>query len=116
MGKWKKSSQEHIDRFYDAMKSFPEVELKKMFGYPCAFLNGNLFVGLHEENLIVRLAQEEREAAIESGIGKHFAPLPGKVMREYVALAKEVISDPNELNEYIESSIRFVKTLPKKEK
>ena len=113
---WEKSPQELVDRFYEAMKAFPQAELRKMFGYPCAFLHGNMVVGLHESNLAVRLPPAEREEALKKGHGAIFAPIAGRVMKEYVALAPNLIADPKRLLEFVAKSIHYGETLPPKTK
>lgn len=60
---WQKSSPELIARFDACLPDDPLVERRQMFGYPCAFVNGNMFVGLHEQNLIMRLDEAGRERA-----------------------------------------------------
>ena len=113
---WEKSPQELVDRFYQAMKAFPQAELRKMFGYPCAFLHGNMVVGLHESNLAVRLPPAEREEALKKGHGVIFAPMAGRVMKEYVALEANLIADPKRLLEFVAKSIHYGETLPPKTK
>ena len=41
-GKWKKSPPELVATFDAAIAGKPGVERRQMFGYPCAFLNGNM--------------------------------------------------------------------------
>lgn len=113
--KWKKSSQELVDQFYSVMEGHPKVKLRKMFGYPCAFLNGNMVAGLHEENFTVRLEAKQREEALAKGVGSTFAPMKGRVMREYVALAPEVVSDKERLKSLLAASLAYAETLPSKE-
>lgn len=60
---WQKSSPELIARFGACLPDDPLIERRQMFGYPCAFVNGKMFVGLHEENLIMRLDEVGRERA-----------------------------------------------------
>lgn len=112
--KWKKSPQELVDVFYEMMNQFPDAELRKMFGYPCAFLNGNMFVGLHEGNLVVRLGSEDRQEALDKNLGDIFAPMQGRVMKEYVALSQEIIHSRKQLKGFISKSLDFVKALPVK--
>jgi len=114
--KWEKAPQELVDLFYSVMERFPDAELRKMFGYPCAFYNGNMFVGLHERNMAVRLEKGELEKAFESGSGREFAPMKGRVMREYLALGEEVLADPEKVAVFVEKSMAYVKTLPRKVK
>jgi len=47
---WRKSPDDLIALFYAALPEDPRVERRKMFGYPCAFVGGNLFSGLHADS------------------------------------------------------------------
>ena len=116
MSKWKKSSQELVDRFYTFTEPLPNIEPKKMFGYPCCFLNGNMFTGLHEENWIVRLPEEDRNELIDNHGATQFAPMEGRVMREYVTLPPTILSNPLELKKWLDKSHAFATTLPPKAK
>lgn len=112
MGKWKKSSQELIDHFYNTMEAFDKVEMRKMFGYPCTFLNGNMLTGLHEENWVLRLSEEDRQEL--SSIGAlPFEPM-GRKMREYLLIPQAIIKSPDLLKSWIQRSIDFVSLLPPK--
>lgn len=113
---WSKSPQKLVDTFYEAMKAFPEAELRKMFSYPCAFFNGNMFIGLHQNNLAIRLSATDRQYALEKGLGIIFAPMNGRVMKEYVALSEHVIYDPHELQRFLSISFQYVQKLPPKVK
>lgn len=113
---WEKSPQALIDTFYFVMESFPDAELRKMFGYPCAFLNGNMFVGLHEGNMALRMSEKDREKMLDSNLGRVFAPMPNRIMKEYVALSNEVINDTNNLLKLLKKSYEFVNALPVKVK
>ena len=64
----------------------PRVERRKMFGYPCAFAGGNMFTGLHQESMIVRLGEAERAALLREKGAAPFVPVAGRPMREYVTL------------------------------
>lgn len=111
---WEKSPEELIEQFYSIMELFPEAELRKMFGYPCAFLNGNMFCGLHENNMILRLSLQDREKALENQLGNIFAPMAGRILKEYIALSEAVLSDKKELNSIFKKSFNYVKSLPLK--
>ena len=60
-GKWKKPLQHLINFFHKMVPKEEGIERKKMFGYPCAFNNGYMFMGFHEESMFLRLAQEDKE-------------------------------------------------------
>ena len=55
MATWKKVPAELAARFDAALPVVADVQRRKMFGCPAAFVNGNLFAGLHENRLMVRL-------------------------------------------------------------
>ncbi|MCB1114835.1 MAG: TfoX/Sxy family protein [Chlamydiia bacterium] len=114
MSQWKKSSQELVDRFVECMESINQVEMRKMFGYPCSFLNGNMLTGLHEENWILRLDEPEREALKKLG-GNSFEPM-GRLMKEYVTIPLAIQKSKDELAFWMEQSVRFVSLLPPKAK
>ena len=110
MGKWRKSSPELVASFL-AYTGELEVEPRKMFGYPCCFLNNNMMTGLHEENWILRLSEEDRESIDAEG----FAPM-GRRMREYIVIPPTTIDDEEALRALLQKSYDFVKTLPPKVK
>jgi len=88
-----------------------------MFGYLCAFKNGYLFTGLHEQNWILRLNEEDRLHAIKTFKTDLFEPMKGRVMKEYILLPQEVLSNQETLKEWIQKSIDFISTKkPKKKK
>ena len=111
---WEKSSAELIERFDAALPDDPAVERRKMFGYPCAFVNGNMFTGLHQQNLIVRLDEAERTEMMAAGAGAPFEPFPGRRMREYVALPARTIADPVALAAIVAKGLAFAASLPPK--
>ena len=111
---WKKSSQELVDRFHEAVAGLDGVEVRKMFGYPAAFVGGNLAAGLHQETVMVRLPDDERAERLADGWSL-FEPMPGRPMREYVSLPIEVAADPAVARRWIERAAAYVSTLPPKD-
>ncbi len=57
---WTKSPQPLIDLFDQSVPSNNSVSRRQMFGYPAAFANGNLFIGLHQNDFIMRLSEPDR--------------------------------------------------------
>ena len=110
---WKKPSPELVDRFHEAVAGIDGVEVRKMFGYPAAFIGGNLTAGLHQENAMMRLPDAEREERIADGWSL-FEPMPGRPMREYVAMPPEVAADVDAMRRWIERAAVHVRTLPPK--
>jgi hypothetical protein len=78
----RKSPQDLIDTF-EAVVPGPPAQQRKMFGYPAAFVNGNMFMGLFAESMLIRLPQELRDNLLELPDASVFEPMPGRPMREY---------------------------------
>lgn len=110
---WRKSSQQMVDRFHEAVAGLEGVELRKMFGYPAVFVGGNMAAGLHQETVMLRLPDDERAERLAEGWSL-FEPMPGRPMREYVALPAEVAADPAVTRRWIERAAAYVSTLPPK--
>lgn len=112
-GPWKKPGPELVDRFHEAVAGIEGVELRKMFGFPAAFVGGNMAAGLHQDTFMVRLPEDERAHRLADG-WTLFEPMPGRPMREYVALPPEVADDVDAARGWIERAASYVRTLPPK--
>jgi len=110
---WRKAPPELIERFHETVAGIEGVEVRKMFGYPAGFVGGNMAFGLHQESFIVRLPEDARQDRLGAG-WTQFEPMPGRPMREYVALPPEVIEDPDEARAWAERAAAYVRTLPPK--
>jgi TfoX/Sxy family transcriptional regulator of competence genes len=91
------------------------VEEKKMFGGIGFLLNGNLLVGVWKESLVVRLGKEEGEEALKEPHVKEF-DITGRPMRNWVLVESEGVEDDEQLSAWIQRAMKFVGTLPAKEK
>jgi TfoX/Sxy family transcriptional regulator of competence genes len=111
---WRKSSPALVDRFHEVVAGIEGVEVRKMFGYPAGFVGGNMAVGLHQEDMIVRLPDDERAERLAAGWSQ-FEPMPGRPMREYVALPPDVVADPDQARHWTERAAAYVRTLPPKQ-
>ncbi len=115
-GQWRKSPADLVDLFASVLPDEPAVEKRQMFGYPCAFVNGNMFTGLHQEALIVRLGADDRKRLIDEAGARQFEPMPGRPMREYIALPEPVLNDREKLIEIIRLAKQFAASLAPKVK
>jgi TfoX/Sxy family transcriptional regulator of competence genes len=113
---WKKTSEELV-RFLDEKMTGIKAERRKMFGYPCYFINNNMCIGTFEEGLFLRLGTEGRENAMaEHKQLTFFEPRPGRKMGEYVVVPRNIRDDSAEFDRLLELSIRYVSSLPPKQK
>ncbi len=114
MPSFQKSPPELVQRFDDVAVRFPEVERRKMFGYPCLFIGGNLVTGLHEAVWMVRLPEAELTTLLDRPGARPFEPMPGRPMRGYAVLPAEVVADDAELEMWVRRAIAHGRTLPPK--
>ncbi len=113
---WRRVPPENVAIFGQVLKRFPEAEPRSMFGCPCAFIQGNMFTGLHQESMIFRLSPEDRATFLELPGATPFVPMEGRPMREYVVAPPEMLSVPEELEKWMGRAMSFTKGLPPKVK
>jgi TfoX/Sxy family transcriptional regulator of competence genes len=116
MKKWKPAPHEAVAAFEAATSGLSGAEPRKMFGYSCAFVNGNMFAGLHEAGMVLRLPEEQRTEFLQLKGAAQFEPMPGRVMREYVVVPKILLNAPEKLRAWMEKSLAYVSSLPAKPK
>ncbi len=102
MPKWQPAPEPLVRQFHDAIAPFAEAEVRKMFGYPAAFRAGNMFAGLFQSSLIVRLGPDEGEAALLEPHVKEF-DITGRRMKGWVLVAPEGVAD-DDLLERLDSA------------
>lgn len=112
-GAWSKAPTELVDRFAAAVAGIEGLEQRKMFGYPAAFIGGNMVTGLHAESWIVRLSEKDRSSLAAQG-WLTFAPMPGRPMREYLTLPAAVAADPQTARGWVERAAAYGRTLSPK--
>jgi TfoX/Sxy family transcriptional regulator of competence genes len=110
---WKKSTPVLIAVFDRALPADDRVERRQMFGYPCAFTCGNMFTGLHEERMVVRLPEAARRRLLRERGATSFEVL-GRVMREYVVLPPAVLKSPARAKRWTRAAFDYALTLPAK--
>ena len=82
-----------------------------MFGYPAAFANGNLFIGLHQDDFIMRLSEQDRVRFSAEYGERTFEPMKGRPMREYVRLPEELLGDARKRASWIKRSLQFAEAI-----
>lgn len=92
------------------------VERRKMFGSPCGFVNGNMFCGLFEKSMFLRLSEADRSEAAEQLGAALFEPMRGRPMREYVTLPDDLLEDEAQLDDWMGRALAYAGGLPFKEK
>ena len=116
MPKWEKPTEGLIEKFYASLPDDSRVERRKMFGLPCAFVNGNMSVGMFAQSIMVRLNEKERGDCIRKKGAKQFEPMPGRPMKEYIEVPEDVVNNQKTLKEVVQQSVNYVLGLKPKEK
>ena len=96
-----RNSPEALVATFDEVLPGPPATKRKMFGFPAGFINGNMFMGLFEDSLILRLPPELRDELIQLHGAKPFAPMAGRIMKEYVALPESLVRDREKLSAWV---------------
>ena len=94
----------------------PEVggTARQMFGYPCAFENGQLFTGLFHDTLFVRLGDADRAALLATKGATPFSPMPGRPMKEYAVLPPSMLEDEDAVKSWMRRALEHARSLPPK--
>ena len=108
-----KPSEDTRELFASLVPDHPKVTERPMFGQRSAFVNGNMFMGIFGQDLLLRLPEQDREAVIAAG-GAVFEPMAGRPMREYVILPSAWRSKPATLRKWVARSLDHVEQMPPK--
>jgi TfoX/Sxy family transcriptional regulator of competence genes len=108
-------SEELAERIRQGLARRKGIEAKKMFGGIGFLLNGNMLVGVWKDSLIVRLGPEEGEEALKEPHIREF-DITGRAMKGWVLVAPEGVDADEQLKGWVQRAVKFVGTLPAKEK
>jgi TfoX/Sxy family transcriptional regulator of competence genes len=114
--KLKPAPADLVTLFNHLLKSVPEAQTRKMFGYPSAFMSGNMFAGLFQDKMVFRLSEQDRASFLKQKTAKQFEPMRGRPLREYVVLSQAILASVKELESWMIRAAQFAKTLPPKKK
>jgi TfoX/Sxy family transcriptional regulator of competence genes len=102
-----------VKKYEELVASLPGVE-RKGADNPYTSLNGNMFTLLHQSSrLAIRLPEDAREEFLKKHKTTLFTAY-GAVMKEYVAVPDELISNTREMKKYLQLSYEYAKTLKSK--
>jgi TfoX/Sxy family transcriptional regulator of competence genes len=82
------------------------VEEKRMFGGLCFMVNGKMCVGVEQERLMVRLAPERYDEAMEKE-GCRPMDFTGKPMKGFVFVDVDALNSKKKLTYWIELALEF---------
>jgi TfoX/Sxy family transcriptional regulator of competence genes len=114
MPKWTKAPEALVDLFNQIEADLQNTESRKMFGYPCAFSANQMFFGVFQNSMFLRLSEFDRRAFLQQYGTKLFEPMPGRPMKEYAVVPETLLKAPKELKKWIDKSRTYVSQLPAK--
>lgn len=107
-----KPSQQTLDT-WDAVAPPPPAEHRKMFGMPCAFVNGNMCAGVYGNTIMLRLSDGDRSKLEKLDGGGQFEA-QGRTMREYGAITAPLLADLAKVRAWMKKAIAHTASLPAK--
>ena len=109
-----KPSAEALEAFDRVFPGDPAAVLKKMFGMPAGFVNGNMFLGVFANGVVLRLPEDKR-VALEAMEGvSHFEPMPGRPWKEYLHADATQWGHSEELAQWAQLAMDHTATMPPK--
>lgn len=113
MNPWKKAPPELVKTFEHVIAGVRGAQPRRMFGYPAAFVNGQMFSGVFQDRMFVRLSESDRIDLMKQG-GKAFEPMPGRPMREYVEVSPPMLRARSVLAGWVNRAFDYASSLPAK--
>ncbi|MCZ7582585.1 MAG: TfoX/Sxy family protein [Deltaproteobacteria bacterium] len=89
------------------------MEAKKMFGGVGYLLRGNMSVGVHKNDLIVRVGEAAYGDALKKPHARVF-DITGRVMKGWVMVAPAGVKDNKILKAWVDLGVKFAASLPPK--
>lgn len=113
MPSFSKSPPVLVERFEAVLGGYPDAVRRKMFGYPAAFVGGNMATGLFADSWVVRLPDAEIEPAIAAGAAP-FEVLPGKTMKSFVVVPPSDVGDDAAIHRWVDRGLAHAASMPPK--
>jgi len=114
--KWKKVTPE-LNAFLEKNMAFFAADRRPMFGASTYFVNGNMFAGIHEDTIILRLSEKHRQEIMkEYDEVRPFEPVEGRPMKEYITLPEDIYSQSEIFQKWLKRSYEYALSLKPREK
>jgi TfoX-like protein len=111
-----KSPPALVERFQAVLGRFPDVQQRQMFGFPAAFIGGNMVTSLFRDHWVMRLPDADRQELLAIDGAGPFAPMPGREMKGYAIVPPAIVADDSALDGWLERAFAHGRSLPAKKK
>ena len=91
----------------------PELVERQMFGGIGFIVQGNMAVGVIEDELIVRIDKAATDQALEQP-GAHVFDFTGRPMKDWVMVGDPGITADDDLNQWVQQGVDYALSLPAK--
>jgi hypothetical protein len=105
--------EELAGRVRGALGGVNGVEEKRMFGGLAFLLNGNMAVGVHGSDVMVRLAPEQTDEALAEADVRIF-DMAGRPMKGWILVGPGATETEDGLGAWVTRGLDFAETLPPK--
>jgi TfoX/Sxy family transcriptional regulator of competence genes len=113
---FEKSPAALVERFNTVLERHPDVQRRQMFGYPAAFIGGNMVTSLFNDHWVIRLPDADREELLAIDGAGPFAPMPDRPMKGYAIVPSSIVADDAALDVWLERAFAHGRSLPPKKK
>jgi TfoX/Sxy family transcriptional regulator of competence genes len=101
------------DRIRKSLGKQPKLTEREMFGGIGFMLRGNMACGVIGDELMVRIAKEETDAAIKKP-GARIFDFSGRPSPGWILVNQSVLAKPAELRAWVKRGVEYALSLPAK--
>jgi TfoX/Sxy family transcriptional regulator of competence genes len=112
--KMPRPASESTRRFDKLVGGDERIHVRKVFGNPAAFVNGNMCFGVFGSDVFLRFSEGDQELARKIPGARPFEPMAGRPMRGYLILPPAVLENSQESRRWVEAAIQHTLRLPPK--
>ncbi len=112
--KWVKAPEELKSLIQGIMEPV-DCEKRPMFGYPAFFINRNMFAGLFQDKLFLRLSPDQLVSLRKSFPEiASLEPMPGRPMKDYFVIPEKLYKNGKAMSKVVQESATYCRSLPPK--
>jgi len=102
-----------VQRIRDALEGVANIHERRMFGGACFTLNGHMFCGVVNDEIMVRVGPDRYLQALRTPHAREM-DFTGRPMAGYVFVAKRGLASDASLRKWLDMAETFARALPAK--
>src|SRR4051812_10963095 len=111
---WKKSSEDAVKRFVEALPEPATKGRRKMFGYEACFVAGNFWAGMYQDDVVIKLPDEVKASQPELARAARFDPMGGRPMKQWWVVPKKISANASALGKLLAATLPKLSNAKKK--